>query len=79
LNFNNIKFRKDYKRHVLVYDIKNENNEYIVIHKNGVDADIQIDLTGYELYLDTLNIYNNGAELSVIKLENYQSIIAKKM
>jgi pullulanase len=78
VNFNNIKFRKEHSRNVLVYDIKDEESEYLVIHKNGVAEDLVLDLSGYELYLDTLNIYNESTSLNNIKIEKYQSLILKK-
>jgi pullulanase len=77
--FSELKIRKEYKRHVLVYDIKTESDEYIVIHKNGVEHDISFDLTGYELYLDTLNLLDKNAQLTNVKIQKYQTIIAKKM
>ena len=78
VNFDGLKLRREYPRDILVYDIVNNDKEYIVIHKNGVDKEISIDLSGYKLYLDTLNVLNENESLENIKIENYQTIIAIK-
>ena len=52
--------------------------EYIVIHTNGVNPSSRgaIDLTGYTLYLDTLN--KLSGELTTVTPEAFQTIIASK-
>ena len=48
--------------------------------KNGVKTSDRaaIDLTGYTVYLDTLNTYEVNSNLTSVTPENYQTIIAIK-
>ena len=65
---------------VIKYTITDKTNEkeYIIIHSNGVNADSRAsyDLTGYTLYLDTLN--ELSGELTSVKPKAFQTIIAYK-
>ena len=65
---------------VIKYSVKDTTNnlEYIIIHSNGVNPTNRstIDLTGYTLYLDTLNQLEG--QLGSVKVEAYQTIIAYK-
>ena len=55
-----------------------EKKKNIIIHSNGVNADSRAsyDLTGYTLYLDTLN--ELSGELTSVKPKAFQTIIAYK-
>ena len=65
---------------VLTYTITDttNNKEYIIIHTNGVNPENRtaIDLTGYTLYLDTLNVLEG--ELGSVTPLAFQTIIAYK-
>ncbi|MCH5180655.1 MAG: type I pullulanase [Erysipelotrichales bacterium] len=65
---------------MIYYDLLDSVNNvsYRIVHSNGVSAeDKVVDLSGYELYLDTLNL--EGFTLSAnTKVQNYQTIIAYK-
>ena len=65
---------------VIKYTIKDTTNnvEYYIIHSNGVNPTSRtaIDLTGYTLYLDTLN--KLSGELTTVTPEAFQTIIAYK-
>lgn len=67
-NYNQISYK--------ITDTKN-NIEYYIIHNNGINAELPtIDLSGYTLYLDTLN---SGITLSSsTSFSKYQTIIAYK-
>ena len=63
---------------VVVEIVDNVNKvKYIICHSNGVSGAKTVDLSGYTLYLDTLNI--NGFQLSSsTQIQNYQTIVAYK-
>lgn len=65
---------------VIKYTITDKTNgkEYVVIHSNGVNVDgrASYDLTGYTLYLDTLN--ELSGELTSVTPKAFQTIIAYK-
>ena len=65
---------------VIKYTIKDTTNnlQYYIIHSNGVNPSSRtaINLTGYTLYLDTLN--KLSGELSTVTPEAFQTIIAYK-
>ena len=51
--------------------------EYYIVHCNGISGTHTVDLSGYTLYLDTLN---TGAELTAnYAVQNYQTIIAYRV
>ena len=62
---------------VLKYKISDGMTEYYIIHSNGAAANnkSEIDLTGYNLYLDTLGKLEEGS-LGKVTPEAYQTIIA---
>ena len=66
---------------VLQYTLRGEVTEAIVIHSNGVkpSSRSEIDLTGYKLYLDTLNGIASETELGKITPQAFQTIIAYKI
>ncbi len=61
---------------ILRYELKDGANHYIVIHGNGLVDNYTFDCKGYEVYLDTLNIYQE--KIDSITLNPYQTIILKK-
>lgn len=66
--------------HVIQYKITDSvnNKEYFIIHSNGVNTSnrTSIDLTGYALYLDTLN--ELPQTLGVVTVKGFQTIIVVK-
>ncbi len=73
-----IKIQKNANGSLIKYQLKDGNKTYLIIHSNGVAAsDKTVDLTGYTLYLDTLN--KEGLELGAsTTLDSFQTIIAYK-
>ena len=61
---------------ILRYELTDGVNHYIVIHGNGLVNNYTYSCEGYEVYLDTLNIYQGKVES--VTLNPYQSIILKK-
>ncbi len=61
---------------VLRYTLHSGNEEYLVIHFNGKDAHTEIDCTGYDLYLDTLNVLEEP--ISSFVPSHYQTVILIK-
>lgn len=61
---------------VLRYELSDGVNHYIVIHGNGLVNSYTFECKGYEIYLDTLNIYQG--KVDSITLNPYQTIILKK-
>lgn len=51
------------------------NKEYVIYHRNGVETEISVDVTGYSLYMSTLN--NELSETSY-NLEKFETIILSK-
>ena len=75
----NIEIKFNSNKSLIWYDLVDTTNNvtYRIIHSNGVSAtDKIIDLSGYELYLDTLNS-NVEFTISTV-ISDYQTIIAKK-
>ena len=66
---------------VLQYTLRGEVTEAIVIHSNGVkpSSRSEIDLTGYKLYLDTLNGIPADTDLGKVTPQAFQTIIAYKI
>ena len=63
---------------MISYKISDAEKEYVIIHSNGVGGPKNIDLEGYTLYLDTLNL--DGFTLSANTTINpYQTIIAYRV
>ena len=58
------------------YELSDGVNHYVVIHGNGLVNNYTYNCKGYEVYLDTLNIYQGKVD-SII-LNPYQTIILKK-
>ena len=64
---------------VLKYKVNDGATEYIVIHHNGVSNSTTIDMTGYNVYWDTLGTYEPGAALGNNFLPAaFQTVIAVK-
>jgi len=61
---------------VLKYSVTDDQYDYVVIHSNDVGTKTPIDLTGYELYLDTRG--NLSGSLGEVTPANYNTIIARK-
>ena len=80
----NMTIERDETNSIITYKLTGtldgENVEIMFIHTNGVKASDRtaIDLTGYTVYLDTLNTYELGSSLTSVTPENYQTIIAIK-
>ncbi|MCH5172442.1 MAG: type I pullulanase [Erysipelotrichales bacterium] len=76
----NIEIKTNSNGSMIYYDLVDSVNNvsYRIVHSNGVSAeDKVVDLAGYELYLDTLNL--EGFTLSAnTTVQNYQTIIAYK-
>lgn len=53
-----------------------DNKEYLIIHSNGLKTSTSIDVTGYTLYLDTLNKLVDVK--GTINIEPYQTLILYK-
>ena len=72
----NIEVEKLNNNSILKYTVTSGNDEYLIIHANGVNHGFTIDLSGYELVLDTLN---RSAELGEgYSVTTYQTLILKK-
>ncbi len=64
---------------VLKYTVNNGNEQYVVIHCNGVGAKTSINLSEYNVYLDTLGLNEVGASLTASFVPSqYQTLIAKR-
>lgn len=67
-------------KNIISYSFKDKmtNRTYFVVHKNGLDTgkNNEFDLSGYSLYLDTLN--ENKALSSKTTLDAYETIICYK-
>lgn len=65
---------------VLKYTIQDttNNREYVIVHSNGVKGKSPIDLSSYNVYLDTLNMYEKDSALNSITPAEYQTLIAYK-
>ncbi len=61
---------------IFKYELTDGTNYYLVIHGNGLVNNYSLDTKGYEVYLDTLNIYQG--KVDSITLNPYQTIILKK-
>lgn len=63
---------------LIYYDLVDEaaNRTYRIVHSNGVASPKGVDLSGYSLYLDTLN--SNIALTAETTVSEYQTIIAYK-
>lgn len=71
INFN------DSTSNYLDYEFDSNGNHYRIIHVNGADEETPtIDLSGYKVYLDTIN--SDKEVNSQYKLEKYQSLILYK-
>ena len=57
---------------VLKYEVSSERNTYLILHANGTLKQMDVDLSGYDVYLDTLQSSNNGV------LQPYQTPILKE-
>ena len=57
---------------VLKYEVSSERNTYLILHANGTLKQMDVDLSGYDVYLDTLQSSNNGV------LQPYQTLILKE-
>ena len=63
---------------LLYYDLSDGTYTYRIVHSNGVSKNAKtVDLSGYELWLDTLNTSNLNLTSSTT-INNYQTIIARK-
>ena len=63
---------------VLQYTVKDGNTEYVVIHSNG-GSTTSINLSGYNVYLDTLSQLQPGTALGTsFKASRLQTLIAVK-
>ena len=72
----NIEVEKLNSNTVLKYTVTSGDDEYLIIHANGANHGCSIDLSGYELVLDTLA---KGTELSDnYSVGSYQTLILKK-
>ena len=64
---------------VLKYKVMSDSTEYMVIHHNGVTASTSIDLSAYNVYLDTLGTLQVGSALpNNFVPAQYQTLIAVK-
>lgn len=51
----NIQFNKVVNNNIIDYTVKDGSRTYRIIHRNFAEGKITLDLTGYEVYLNTLN------------------------
>lgn len=72
----NINVESLFNGSVFKYTLSSDEGEYVVVHTNGIQGEKTIDLSGYELILDTLN--TNVLLNSTTVLSPYQTIIAKR-
>ncbi len=64
---------------VLKYKVMSGSTEYMVIHRNGVNASTAIDLSAYNVYFDTLGVLTAGTALANNFVPGqYQTLIAVK-
>ena len=61
---------------VLIYDVNDDEESYKVIHANNLAQETTIEAEGYEIYLDTLNYYENS--VNKFTLHPYQTLILRK-
>ena len=72
----NITIEKLNNNSILKYTVTSDDQEFLIIHANGVNHGFKIDLSGYELVLDTLNSNITLDENSSVN--GYQTLILKK-
>ena len=65
-------------RSMISYKVEDSYSEYLIIHRNGLSEETVFDLTGYNIYLDTLGLLKDTDTLGQETINPYQTIIAVK-